>query len=364
MSPRWTPTVEPEEWDAFIEANQGTPYQSWFWRLMLEELGNRPEYLVYREPRGGILAACPLFRVRVGRYRQKLTAPSVYNRVSHGNERVEVKMLRWREPIPSLFRNDSDVSEAARALQLYLKPSVSNPLSSIELLTWQTRVIESLTGLGFRHWKTGGYFLTDLEKSPPDKIWAEVFGKHDRQDVKYFDALGTSFRLSTSEGDYAHFRDFHENTMLRKGYSPMTGEFLSVLRRHLGDKIQLALFDKSGELVAGQLLVLDRISRTVYVDKVAYQRSRNIHSSVVALWFRICEWAKDNEFRYINFGGARSEEAYRLKRKFGGEFTEKYVFVVPSASKLYSTAAGLVRTTRRLTKLVTGRQAVRKGDES
>jgi len=344
--------VEPEDWDSFIEANRGTPYQSWSWRSMLKECGNQPEYLVYRKPRGAILAACPLFRVRVGRYQQKLMGPPVYNRVSPRKEQLERKKPRWREPLPSLFRDDVDVPEAARALQLYLKPSISNPLGSMELLTWQTRVIESLAALSFRHWKTGGHFLADLEKTPPDKIWVDAFSKHDRQDVKYFDGLGTSFRLSTAEGEFAQFRDFHESSMIREGYSPMTGEFLAVVRKHLGDKLQLALSDRSGELVAGQLLILDRVNQTVYVDKVAYLRSRNIHSSVVFLWFRICEWAKDNGFRYINFGGARSEEAYKLKRKFGGEFKEEYVFVVPSASRLYSTAAGIMRTTRRFTNLV------------
>jgi hypothetical protein len=352
VTARWTSTVDPKEWDRFIEVNRGTVYQYWTWRSVLKDCGNNPEYLVYRESGGPILAACPLFRVSVGRYRQKLTGPPFLDRVARGGEQLEREKLRWIEPLPCLFGGDVDVPEAAQALQLYLKPSITRLVSSMELLTWQTRVIECFTRLRFPHRKIGSYFLTDLEKTPPDKIWAEEFGKHDRQDVKYFDGLGASFRLSTTEEEFARFHELHDSSMLREGYSSMTEEFLAVVRRHLGDKLQLAMSVKSEELVAGQLLILDRINQTVYIDRVAYSRSRNIHSSVVSLWFKICIWAKENGFRYINFGGARTDEAYKLKRKFGGEYLETYVFHVPSKSKLHSTAAGILKTTKRLRNVV------------
>jgi lipid II:glycine glycyltransferase (peptidoglycan interpeptide bridge formation enzyme) len=349
---RWTPRFEKEDWDAFIEGNGGTPYQSWAWRSVLEDCGNDPEYLAYRNPGGAIIAACPLFRARVGMYRQRLMGPVSSGRVYGTGESREPRTFQGILPIPTLFGPGADVTVAARALQRYLEGLRFPPVSSLDLMTSQTRVVESLAGLGFRNWKAHGDFLTDLAKTPPDRIWSDVFGKHDRQAVKYFDGLGASFSLSSGEDEFKEFLKLHESTMLREGYHPITPGFLALMRRHLGERLQLALSVISDDVIAGQLLILDRANKTVYIDKVGYSRLRNIHSSVVALWFKVCRWAEDNGFRYVNFGGARSDEALRLKRKFGGEYIEYHVFVVPTASKLYPAAAGLLKGARRLGKVV------------
>ena len=135
--------------------------------------------------------------------------------------------------------------------------------------------------------------------------------------------------------------------MKREGHLPISAEYLSLMRRHLGTKLRVALSAGSEGLIASQLLILDNASKTVYIDKIAYTRPRNIHSSVVHLWFKVCAWAEENGFRYVNFGGARSADALKLKQKFGGEFKEYHMFVVPSASRLYPVAANILKGVRR-----------------
>ena len=318
----------------------------------MKESGNDPEYLVYRKPGGPILAACPQFRVRVGKYHQKLTGAHISGYFAGAREGLEpyYGML----PLPSLFGGEVDLTEAARALQTYLKRFRFPPVSSLELMTSERRVIESFASLGFRTWKAYGYFLTDLSTTPSGKIWADTFGKHDRQAIKYFDGLGTSFYLSSAEEDFARFLKLHQETMFQRGYRPLTEQFLALMRKHLGDRLQLALSVQSGQLIVGQLTALDRANQTVCIREIGYSKLRNIHSSVVHSWFKICEWAEKNDFRYIDFGGARADEAYRLKAKFGGEIIDKYVIVVPSASKVYPAVRGLLQAAKR-TKSAVGR---------
>jgi len=353
-APRWTPEFTGEEWDAFVEGNGGTPYQSWAFRSIFKDCGNDPEYLVYRRPGGAILAACPLFRVRVGKTRQRLMGP-IYRLAYGSQERKEQKSLQGVLPVPSLFGPEVDLHAAARALQHYLEGFRFPPISSLDLMTSQSRVVESLRRLGFPHKKVHGDFITDLDRTPPEKIWSDVFSKHDRQAVKYFDRLGADYQFTADERGFREFLRLNEGTMLREGYTPITADYLELMRRHLGEKLQLALSSRSNELISGELLILDRANGAVYLDKIGYLRLRNIHSSVVALWFKTCQWAKRNGFRYVNFGGVRSEEAFRLKSKFGGEFTEYHMFVLPSSSVLYPVAAGLMRNARRLGTVVTKR---------
>jgi lipid II:glycine glycyltransferase (peptidoglycan interpeptide bridge formation enzyme) len=221
-------------------------------------------------------------------------------------------------------------------------------------MTSQAMVFDSLKELGFHYEKVHGDFLTNLERTPPGKIWSDVFGKHDRQAVKYFEGLGAVCHLSNGDEEFRQFLRLHENTMLREGYRPMAEEFLSLMKQHLGDSLQLAFLAKPDEVFASQLLILDRANKTAYIDKIGYSRFRNIHSSVVALWFRICDWADRNGFRYVNFGGVRSDVAFRLKSKFGGEFVQYYLFVIPSASVLYPAAAGLLKGARKIGQAISG----------
>jgi hypothetical protein len=139
-------------------------------------------------------------------------------------------------------------------------------------------------------------------------------------------------------------------TMRREGLYAVTEEYLSLMRRHLGDNLQLLLYVLSGDPVAGQLLILDRPNQTAYIDRIAYSRERNIRSSVVSMWFKICEWAQENGIRYINFGGGWAESGYRLKRKFGGDLQENRLFIVRSPSRLYSVGAGLLKRVRKTRK--------------
>jgi len=359
-APGWTTEFESQEWDDFVEGNGGTPYQSWAYRSILEESGNDPEYLAYKRPGGPILAVCPMFRARVAKYRQRLTGPLETGTVPDPQEKLKPRSFQGILPIPALFGPEANPEVAARALQHYLEGMRYPITSSLDIMTSQKRVIESLLLLGFRNWKAHGDFITDLSKTPTSNIWSDAFNKHDRQDIKYFDGLGASFRLSSEGGEFNEFLKLHESTMLREGYRPMKADFLALMRRHLGEKLQLAVSDRSGELVAAQLLILDRPSQTVYIDKIGYTRLRNIHSSVVFLWFKICAWAEKNGFRYVNLGGARSDEALRLKRKFGGDFVEYHVFVIPSGSKLYPVTAGLLKGARKLREVVSRRQSYRR----
>jgi len=339
---RWAPCEDSTEWDTFIRETGGTPYQSWAWRSVLVELGNIPEYLACRGRNGKIVAGCPLFIARAGKYRRKLTGPVHTERLDSDHS------VRGVLPIPSIFGPDADVHLAIRSLQHYLEGLRFPAVTSLDLMTSQAFVIQSLKERGFRNWETHGDLLSDLVSTPTMKIWTGIFGKHDRQSVKYFASQETSFRLSTDQGDFGEFLKLHESTMARERYRPMSAEYLSFMRRHLGDRLQVALSVGTKGPIAGQLLILDDASKTVYIDKIGYTRSRNIHSSVVHIWFEVCAWAEENGFRYVNFGGARSAEALKLKQRFGGEFRQYHMFVVPSGSKLYPVASGFMKGIRKL----------------
>ena len=335
----WTSEVTPEEWDRFIEANWGTPFQSWAWRSLMADSGANPEYLVYRSHSGDILAACPEFRVRRGRYNQRLMGAPISGRFAGIEEEPEI--LSTVLPIPSLFAEGVDLTQAARALQEYLGRFRLPPMSSMELMTSQRRVLESFGGLGFKHWMAYSYYVTDLAKTPTKKIWEESFHKHDRQAVKYYDRLETSFRLSSADSDFSEFLRLHEQSTFRKGYRPIRESFLSLMRKHMGKSLLVALTAQAGQLIVGQLAILDKAHQTLHMRETGYLRQKNIHSPVVHSWFNVCEWAEKNGFRYVNFGGARSDEAHRLKRKFDGEITDNHVIVVPNTSKVYSYARAM-----------------------
>ncbi len=345
---RWSSQVEPSEWQEFIEANHGTPYQWWSWRSVLKECGNVPEYLVYRGTGGDIRAACPHFSVKISAYHHKLMGPLNEGMAADAQRAVHRAFPHVR-PLPSLFRPDVEPMDAVGTLRHYLRGFRFPSVSSMELITTQKSVVRALASLGMASRWAGGDYLTDLQGTPPSRIWTDSFGKHDRQSVKYFDGLGTTFQVTSTQRESARFLKLHRETTQREGFHlHMMPEFFPSVQRHFGDKILIALSSLSGEAVAAQLLILDRANQTVYIGDIGYLRPRNIHSSVIHLWFKVCEWAEGNGFRWVNFGGGRKFG----KQKFGGDLVEKYVFVVHNPSRLYPVMARLFKWSKRAKRLI------------
>jgi hypothetical protein len=199
------------------------------------------------------------------------------------------------------------------------------------------RIAQSLIGLGFRYRPHHGLFILDIHKKTKQEIWVKVFHKHDRQAVKFYDQAQSSFGFVENEHYFNDFLSLHRESMNRKGYRVRVQDLASRIRSNFGMQFRVAHVSRDNKMIAAQSLLCDLKNSTVHFAPSGYSRTKNIHSSMTYMNWKIIEWASEAGYRYVNFGPALqdpSNPVYRSKEKFGGEFVQGYRFTLPIPSRL------------------------------
>jgi CelD/BcsL family acetyltransferase involved in cellulose biosynthesis len=329
----WSETEEPNEWDDFVVQNGGSLFHMWSWRKVLEKLNSnsRPLYLACHNTRGKLIGICPFFYRKAGR------------------------RLSYLESLPSSHMGGPIIRAQEENTQLILESlrsgvrfSPLNPVISLQIRVHQQPIIQAMAALGYPH-AIDALFILDLHDKPPEYIWNKGFQKHDRQAVKYYEQLDSWFGLAHQESEYSEFWNLYEESIQRKGAPTRSLEFLSAMRKNLGDQFQVSLTSLDGRIIAAQSLFCDSRNSIVHFAMGGYSRSKNIHSPAIYLNWKIIDWASENKFRYVNFGPVSpnpKDPIYKFKDKFCGEFIPRYRFTLPTSRTFYSFAQWVDHTFR------------------
>jgi hypothetical protein len=289
--------------------------------------------MVYRDSKGEIMAACPFF------YRK-------------GTRRLMYLESLPSSPIggPVVSSKLSEIPEVIKSLQKSIKFSIINPIISLQLRIHEQQMAQILTSMRFRHDTGQGLSVLNLASRTQQDIWKDGFEKHDRQAVKFYEDHVSSFTFAKSDSDFVDYVALHQETMHRMGESSRSLDYISSMRLNFGGQFKIALVAFENRLIAGFSMICDSKSSTVYLGlNIGYSRTKNMHSPIIFMNWKVVNWASENGFKFVNFGvsgSSSNDPVYKIKQKFGAEFVPTNRFIIPISNMPNSFARRIHRALR------------------
>jgi len=321
---RWSETEDAKEWDEFVSENRGSIFHTWAWRRVLESDGSRPFYLAYRNGRGSILAICPFFYRTRGRLRYLYSLPNSY---------MAGPVISNRAPA---------ASQIITSLRKSVNQSLFNPVVYMRVKVHHEPIVRSMITLGFNYELKDEFLILDLHEKKPEDIWEHGFRKHDRQAIKYYESQGSRFGLATRETEFRDFLSLLPRNYIGRIHS---ADFFSRMRLNMGERLCVATVTSEGKAITGISMLCDPPNSTIHLTTIRYAPTKNIHSPVTYLNWKVVNWAAEHGFRYVNFGDYTIAKCadpthpfHRLKERFEAASIPRYLFTLPVASVLYSVA--------------------------
>jgi len=288
--------IDGDEWDAFIERHNGSPYALWGWGDVVEAYGHDRWYLVAQAD-DSIIGALPLFHIDSTLFGSKLVSPPYAARgsisVSEGHARAATNILldRTRE-----LADDLGVDFVSlRGTRV----DVSNEFSK------ESRFVTFRTEL------SGG----------PSSVWDRLKDSRQRQ-IDQAANRSLEYVVGDSLTDLHDYYGLHLQSMRGHGTPPHSFEFFRILWERLRDRgnLRLGLLKKDGVPINGMLDLA--LGPTVYqwgvVNDYEY---RDLNGGSLALWESL-KWAAQKGYDTYEFGRTREGSGvYMFKKSFGGAKT-------------------------------------------
>jgi predicted N-acyltransferase len=307
---RWEEITERNLWDGFLsKSQQGTVYDTWRWRNVLESEGFRPLYLGAFETGGNLTGVCPLYYTRYHWLFRVLNTWPPFAELSG----------------PILAGDESEhTEEAMNALLSWIPNSLR--LAGLHIRTTDKQIAEHLGHLGYKIHDGTGFFLVDLDKKPLDSIWRRAFKKDQRREIRYFDKRNMTSRVGSEENELHAFYKLYKESMLRHGYGIAPLSFFVSVRNNFPESFKIFLIQTDEGAVATTLL-LDEEKKTIHLPFVGYEQPKSNRSLMLYCWWKVLTWAGENGYRFVNMGNGSSrptQKTYLFKKQFGGDFIIRY----------------------------------------
>jgi hypothetical protein len=183
-----------------------------------------------------------------------------------------------------------------------------------------------------------GTMELDLEEKPVDFIWNNVFNKANcqRKYIKRFIHDGFQNREAKNKEDFKEFYALYRENMSYIGvpFYPFLF-FDNIYNIAFPDNFNIILAKREEKCIGGLGFFI--YGNTIYLTYLGLDRNVPLyyHTSYYLYWGAI-EWAQKNGIRYVNFGGTPSNvnsPYFRLKKKFGTEFRQRYLIYIPLVPK-------------------------------
>jgi hypothetical protein len=271
-----------------------------------------------RNNKGDLVAICPFF----------------YGKVRRGFYFLD-SLPEGHMTGPLISTEATNTKEILESLTRSVKFSIFDPIVSMMLRVHQPLIAGCLIDMGFTY-EVSGLFILDFLKKKPADVWEQVFGKDERNELRYYERGGSSLELARGESDYESFLAILHDSQRHQGYGLLTREFLSSLRSNFGENFRVASIIVKNERVASVGFFCDTSNSIVHWVYVGYSRTRNSRSSNFFAGWRVMNWAWENGFRYVDFGPTSPDPTnprHRVKKKYGGDWVERYEVRVPVQSR-------------------------------
>lgn len=324
------------EWETFVaESPDGTVFHTWGWKRFLQCHGFQPFYVVLRNGRGSLVAVCPFFL-----------------------DNLFGGALRTLESLPNsdlggpLIANNSVLSEVACKLTELIRRAFirGRVVSSIFKLT-DRNLCALLYNTGSKVFDGSGYFLWDLESTPPQYIWEHIFNSRHSQRtyIRRFEKNDFSVRIASSAEDFEAFYSLYSQTVQRKRGRPYSHRFLYNLWQGQSPVIlRILVVEMRGTIVASVGFLCYAPKKTLHIMYVGYRNIDSHYKLGLYSYWQTLVWAYSNGFTKVNSGTTPLDPANSLhwfKKQFGGNFQKRYVLRVPSNALVYSILTRLYQST-------------------
>ena len=286
-----------DEWNSFVERNDGPPYAHWGWGEAVRSYGHDHWNLVVREQdTGKLVAALPLTHVESRLFGSQLLSPAFAERGSivPGREEPSTEAVRL------LCEQAKRLADSRDADVVSLRGSTVGTPDDFavenQYVTFQAAVDREV-----------------------DAVWADVKDSRQRQIEQAADNGTLQFRVGDSLEDLRAYYRLYLETMRGHGSPPHSFAFFRTLWDHLHPEgaLRLGMVTHDGSLINGMIDLT--LGTTVYQwGVVSDYDHRELNGGSLLLW-KSLEWAAENGYDTYEFGRTREGTGvYMFKKSFGG----------------------------------------------
>ena len=289
-------TEDKIKWDSFIEENNGTIFQTFGWKEVIEKTFGYKPYYLYAED-NGIKAVLPCFFVKSRLFGNKLIS------VPCGGDAAG--------PLGEIPASKTLVNKLVE-LGTKLK------ISQIEIHNIKQEHIPD--GSGFiKPWDYFSFIL-NLSKSS-DAIFKD-FHKHLRNGIRKAEKNKVEIKEIKNEQDLKIFYKIYQRSMHVLGTPPLPFNFFENIFEIIGPKVKFYLAEYKNKPIVGGIFILEK-ERVRWLIGSNLAEYRQLNSTSLMLWECI-KWAVVNNCKYFDFGGSRPNSGnFEFKKRFGVEIISR-----------------------------------------
>lgn len=315
-----------KKWERLWYDSAGSVYQSVAWIEALEKSGKKVRFITLNDGEE-ITAGFSLFESEVSLFgiRKKI-------------------LTGYGSP---LFLNAS----LAKSLLKEIKKEKGVLYSTIYPSPTETK-LEYFEKAGFTKFGNGT-IIFDLTKSETE-LFQKLEKKSVRWGVKTAEKNGLLFSEIREDNELNIFYKMYKSTAKEGGFVPESKIFIESLIK--GDKAKLFLVKKSGKILAGGMVLIDKNKKVSILSLTSATKEGLKSQAMPFLYWKIIVYSKNIDLSYFDFGGydreaKDSEKTYsinKFKERFNGDMMEQPIY---SSNLIYPIIRNIMRKFRFLKKL-------------
>ena len=311
-----------EKWDNFVKnCGRGTFFHTTKWKKILESsFSLESTYLIFEDEKGNIVGGCPFV------IKRRFWPFVAFHSLPDSEFGGPLAQGKWSERVVSYLV--PCLKKLAREKGVTYAVIRCSDEETYKTLVRHTIMVNS----------SYGTMELDLEEKTVDFIWNNVFRKadHQRKYIRRFMRDGFKNREAKNKADLQKFYVLYCEDMNYIGapFYPFLF-FENIYNITFPDNFNVILTERGEKCIGG--LGFFVYEDTIYLTYLGIDRNvpPYYHTSYYLYWGAI-EWAQKNGIRYVNFGGTssnRNSPYFRLKKKFGTEFRQRYLLYIPLVPK-------------------------------
>jgi CelD/BcsL family acetyltransferase involved in cellulose biosynthesis len=308
-----TDSGSPDEWDAYVESHpEGRFCQLFGYRCVERVYGYKPWYLTFRSA-GKIVGVLPCFEARSLLFgRRLLSQPfSEYGGFLLNQDLPADERRAIVDSVRTFLQ-----AKGLRVLETHGNYGMEVPDQQLQVGNRQQLA------------------YLDLEPSV-DHLWDKVISRHVRKAVRKAEREGLrSFERTDEHMLTTQFYPLYLRSMKRLGSPPHSAEFFLECYRALQSKLRIFWTSYEDKPIAG-LLGFSCGQRVSIVNTVSDERYWHLRPNDLIHWEYI-KWARQNGYRYFDFGSVRYAGQSQYKEKWGCSLKDSgYYFLATEPGAAY-----------------------------
>lgn len=259
------------------------------------------------------------------------------------NTRLFRGIVAEKDPfrVYALLKDNLDPSAMEYAIEgLRSMKAAGKSLSYAWISVLDSRRLQPIPSGRLLPWSDDGVMVLDLAQSPPSAIW-DTFSRKRRKRLRWMERDGFMVSVIMNKEELSLFYRTYEANVRHIGGTVSPFSFFSDQWDAFADTMRITVLTRGSTVAGGLLTHLDPTRKTAYFTHLSLNRQLpNAYSPSYYLYWEGINWAWENHYDRISFGGQRYDAEnmrYRVKYTMGARFVPIHTKIVPLTS-LYSLA--------------------------